>query len=133
MIDGIKTLVLDISQELSQKHLTLAVAESCTGGGLAYWLTSVPGSSNWFDRGFITYSDQSKVDMLAVKKESIAKYGSVSREIAKEMAERVLTKSTTSLSLSITGIAGPSGGTASRPVGTVWIGLAKKGSTTEAH
>jgi nicotinamide-nucleotide amidase len=107
---------------LSQKH-TIAVAESCTGGLIAFRLTNVPGSSAFFERGAVTYSNRSKTEMLGIPKEVIEKYGAVSEQIAKLMAEGIRKQSGTDLGLATTGIAGPTGGTPEKPVGTVFIAL----------
>ncbi|OGT37912.1 MAG: hypothetical protein A3F12_07170 [Gammaproteobacteria bacterium RIFCSPHIGHO2_12_FULL_38_14] len=114
---------------LLKQHLKLATAESCTGGGLSFWITSIPGSSTWFERGFVTYSNESKIEILGVKTETLEKYGAVSRETAIEMAEGALKKSHANIALAITGIAGPDGGSKEKPVGTVWIALADSQST----
>ena len=133
MPDNLTTLANRLGQALLQQNLRLATAESCTGGGLGYWLTSVPGSSDWYDRGFITYSNTAKMQMLQVKPETLDQFGAVSEETAREMAEGALLNSTADLSISITGIAGPGGGTEQKPVGTVWMGFAGRPITTEAH
>jgi nicotinamide-nucleotide amidase len=132
MINTIKTLVLKAAQTLHQQGLTLATAESCTGGGLSYWLTSVPGSSVWFERGFITYSNQAKIDMLGVNTETLVQYGAVSEQTACEMAEGALCHSHADQSIAITGIAGPDGGSPQNPVGTVWIAAAKRHHKAQA-
>ena len=124
------SLVQEISQKLLAKHWLLGVAESCTAGGLAYALTEIPGSSAWFERGFVTYSNLAKEDMLAVPHSILAQYGAVSAETAKAMAEGVLQMSPADISLSITGIAGPDGGSQEKPVGTVWFACAHKGTNT---
>lgn len=111
----------------------LAVAESCTGGALARVITRVPGSSEWFDCGFVTYSNLSKVELLGVDEKAIDKYGAVSEEVARQMALGVIKYSHADISLSITGVAGPSGGTLEKPVGTVWVGLALKGGGCQSH
>ena len=111
---------------LSRHQLVLALAESCTAGGLAYQLTAVADSSVWFDRGFVTYSNASKIEMLGVDPQVIEKHGAVSAETAMEMAKCVIKQSNADVSLSITGIAGPGGGTANKPVGTVYFGLADR-------
>ena len=118
---------------LTKSHLKLAIAESCTGGGLAYQLTEIPGSSLWFERGFITYSNLSKQEMLGVSPQTLESHGAVSAETAKEMAEGILKQSIADISLSITGIAGPTGGTIDKPIGTVWFGLARRGSGAEVR
>lgn len=112
---------------LKQRRYKLVTAESCTAGLLAAEITSVSGSSDWFDRGFVTYSNESKQEMLAVKSETLEKFGAVSEETAREMAEGALQKSHATISLSVTGIAGPDGGTPEKPVGTVWFAWASKG------
>ncbi|MBW2646018.1 MAG: CinA family protein [Deltaproteobacteria bacterium] len=118
---------------LSQK-LTIAVAESCTGGLIASRLTNISGSSAFFERGAVTYSNLSKTEMLGVPKEVIETYGAVSEQTAKAMAEGIRTRSRTDLGLSVTGIAGPTGGTPGKPVGTVFIALASdKGTECQQH
>lgn len=97
----------------------IATAESCTGGWAAQVITHTAGSSAWFDRGFVTYSNEAKVDMLGVRPETLAKHGAVSLEIAGEMATGALKNSKAMISLAITGIAGPTGGSPDKPVGTV--------------
>ena len=105
----------------------IAVAESCTGGWLAKMITDVPGSSQWFDRGFVTYSNQSKIDMLDVKPDTLDQYGAVSLEVVAEMAQGVIAKSDAEISVAISGIAGPGGGTPDRPIGTVCFAWAMAG------
>lgn len=108
--------------EFCVKHnIKIVTAESCTGGGLSYWLTSVPGSSTWFERGFVTYSNAAKTEMLGVDATLIEQYGAVSEEVAKAMAQGAIAHSHANLSIAITGIAGPDGGATEKPVGTVWI------------
>lgn len=111
---------------LTQHRLKLAVAESCTGGGLAYQLTAVPGSSQWFDRGFVTYSNAAKVELLGINPDILNRHGAVSAETAAEMSKCVIKQSNADVSLSITGIAGPGGGSQQKPVGTVYFGLADR-------
>jgi nicotinamide-nucleotide amidase len=133
MIDTIKQLVIEVASGLKKSGLTLATAESCTGGGLSYWLTSIPGSSDWFDRGFVTYSNQAKMDMLGVKESTLNNHGAVSEETAIEMAKGILQNSPADIGIAITGIAGPDGGTVEKPVGTVWIGVSGKHFKTHAE
>lgn len=133
MIDIIKQLVLKTAKELTAGGLTLATAESCTGGGLSYSLTSVPGSSAWFERGYVTYSNAAKVEMLGVKQNTLDEYGAVSEQTAQEMAENTLRLSHTHFSIAITGIAGPDGGSPEKPVGTVWIAWSGKHFNTVAQ
>lgn len=105
---------------------TIVTAESCTAGGIGYYLTKLPGSSAWFDRGFITYSNEAKVELLEVPKALLDEFGAVSEPVAIAMANGALTHSTASLSVSVTGIAGPDGGSLDKPVGTVWIAWASR-------
>lgn len=116
----------EVGRILKKHHLKLATAESCTAGGLSYWITSIAGSSEWFDRGFVTYSNESKMQMLGVKEATLKKHGAVSEDVAREMAEGALKNSEANLSIAVTGIAGPNGATADKPVGTVWFALAGK-------
>lgn len=102
----------------------LTTAESCTGGGLAALITEIPGCSHWFERGFVTYSNQSKIDMLAVPQSILNTQGAVSQSVVEYMAQGALTFSQANISIAITGIAGPSGGTPEKPIGTVWIAWA---------
>jgi nicotinamide-nucleotide amidase len=104
---------------LLELGLTLATAESCTGGWAAQVITHTAGSSAWFDRGFVTYANAAKVEMLGVRPETLATYGAVSPETAAEMASGALINSNALISLAITGVAGPTGGSPGKPVGTV--------------
>lgn len=113
-----------VSIELLQRGQTLAVAESCTGGLIASTATMMAGSSQWFDRGFVTYCNQAKMDMLGVKAETLDKRTAVSKEVAAEMAQGALKNSQADYALAVTGIAGPGGGTKEIPVGTVFVALA---------
>ncbi len=118
-MDELILLAETLGAQLKQRGEILALAESCTGGMTAVAITAIAGSSAWFDRGFVTYSNQSKVDALGVPAEVIAKYGAVSEQTANEMAQGALKHSQASIVGSITGIAGPDGGTQQKPVGTV--------------
>ena len=104
---------------LKSRQLVLAVAESCTGGWVAEVITSISGSSEWFDRGWVTYSNAAKQEMLGVAEDTLHTLGAVSEEVAREMVSGALARSHAHVALSVTGIAGPSGGTAQKPVGTV--------------
>lgn len=115
--------LLQLANILTQRQLTIATAESCTGGSLSSLLTSQSGSSNYFDRGSVTYSNQSKIDMLGVLKETLDEFGAVSEQTAEQMASGVITQAQTDISVSITGIAGPSGGSQEKPVGMVCFGF----------
>ena len=119
----IDKLTQKVIKECDKQKRILAVAESCTGGMLSSYITSISGSSNIFDRGFITYSNDAKIDSIDVKKETIEKFGAVSKETAIEMAEGTIKNSLASLAISITGVAGPGGGTSINPVGTVYIAI----------
>ncbi len=109
------------------KGVTLATAESCTGGLIAATLTAIAGSSDVVDRGFVTYSNDAKHDLLGVPMELIAQHGVVSEEVARAMAEGALARSRATITVSVTGVGGPGGGTAAKPVGLVCFGLAQKG------
>lgn len=117
-----------LSNLLIKKSLTISVAESCTGGLIGHIITSTPGSSSYFMGGVISYSNRAKCDMLDVSEDTINKYGAVSAQAAKEMAGGVRKRFKSDLGLSVTGIAGPDGGSPEKPVGTVYIGLADKNS-----
>lgn len=119
-----KFYIEQLAQQLLKRNFKVAVAESCTGGMLAQEFTSFAGSSSWFECGFVTYSNASKIMSLGVSSEVISKHGAVSEETAVQMALGVLKNSHANLSASITGIAGPGGGTKSKPVGTVYIATA---------
>lgn len=122
-----------VGKLLLKKKATLATAESCTGGALASLITDVSGASRYFERGVVTYSNRSKIDLLGVKAKTIQKFGAVSAEVAREMAEGVRNRAGTTYGLSVTGIAGPSGGTKTKPVGTVYVALATPKSTEVKH
>jgi nicotinamide-nucleotide amidase len=125
-----ETLDEVIGRWLTERKETLAIAESCTGGWVANRLTNVSGSSNYFDRGIITYSNAAKVEMLGVPEEIIKEHGAVSEQTARAMAEGVRRVAKTTYGLSTTGIAGPTGGTPDKPVGLVWIALATPSQTS---
>ena len=125
--------VLALADVLRAAGLRLASAESCTGGLVAAACTSVAGSSDWFERGFVTYSNDAKVQMLGVDAALIARHGAVSAEVAAAMAEGALAHSEADLAVAVTGIAGPGGGTSDKPVGTVWIGWKRRGGYPQAQ
>jgi nicotinamide-nucleotide amidase len=124
-----------IIDKASAKGVMVAAAESCTGGMISAALTDVPGSSAVVDRGFVTYTNEAKHDMLGVQMELIDAHGAVSEEVASAMAAGALQHSRAEIAVSVTGIAGPTGGSASKPVGLVWFGLARRGGAihTEKH
>lgn len=115
-----------VGQLLKKNFLTIAIAESCTGGGICQLLTEISGSSSWFECGFICYSNHSKSKMLGVKAETLENFGAVSKETAIEMAHGALKNSGADYTISVTGIAGPEGGSLEKPVGTVFIALQNK-------
>jgi nicotinamide-nucleotide amidase len=117
---------------LRERGLHLASAESCTGGLIAAACTSIAGSSDWFERGFVTYSNEAKTELLGVPDALIERHGAVSAEVARAMAEGALIHSQAELSVAVTGIAGPGGSTPSKPVGTVWLALARRGEAAQA-
>ena len=123
----------ELGLELKAAGMTVAVAESCTGGGLARVITRVPGSSAWFDRGFVTYSNSAKIEMLGVDAKTIEQCGAVSEAVAHQMALGVIKHSHADIGASITGVAGPSGGTPENPVGTVWVAVALKNGHCECR
>ena len=129
----IKNLVQTLSDKLRHYKMMLATAESCTGGMIATNMTDIAGSSAVFERGFVTYSNEAKHDMLGVPTALIENHGAVSEDVARAMAEGALAKSRAHIALSCTGIAGPSGGTKEKPVGLVYIGVAIKGGTTQIY
>ena len=124
-MDDILDLAAQVGRALKERGLLLATAESCTGGGAAHAITEIAGSSEWFDCGFITYSNASKTEMLDVPAALFAQHGTVSEEIAEAMAIGALANSNAHVSLSTTGIAGPGGAVPGKPVGTVCFGWAK--------
>ena len=119
-----EALVGELAIQLQRRGWWLACAESCTGGGIAAALTDVAGSSAWFDRGFVTYSNLAKTEMLGVSAATLERFGAVSCETVSEMAAGALEFSRAQLSVAVSGIAGPGGGTPGRPVGTVWLAWA---------
>ena len=119
-------LALELGQKAKRRGVTVATAESCTAGGLGLEITAVPGSSEWAEPGLITYTNRAKEEMLGVKAETLAAFGAVSCETAREMACGALEHSGAQLSVSITGIAGPGGAVPGKPVGTVCFGVALK-------
>ncbi len=114
-----------LHKKLIKKRLTISVAESCTGGLLAHNLTKLPNSSKYFEMGLITYSNQAKTEILKVNKKIIKKYGAVSNQCCKAMAQNLSEISRSKINVSITGVAGPGGGSKDKPVGLVYIGIKK--------
>ncbi len=120
-------LVDRLAAALRRRGERLVTAESCTGGLIAAACTSLAGSSEWFERGFVTYSNAAKTELLGVPEALIAMHGAVSAEVAAAMADGALARSHAQVAVAITGVAGPTGGTAAKPVGTVWIAAAAGG------
>ncbi len=118
------TLATELGASLKARGWMLALAESCTGGWAAQVVTAVAGSSTWFERGFVTYSNDAKIEMLGVSPETLKLHGAVSEQTAREMALGALNHSHAQIAAAITGIAGPDGGTPGKPVGTVWFAWA---------
>lgn len=127
----------DVSRALGeacvQGKTTVATAESCTGGGVGEAITRTPGASAWFDRGFVTYSNDAKVDLLGVKQETIGSFGAVSEAVAREMAVGALHQSSAEFAVAVTGVAGPDGGTSSKPIGLVWFAWASLDGKVETR
>lgn len=121
---GILRLARKLGRLCKARGIMVATAESCTGGGVAEAITAIAGSSEWFDRGFVTYSNAAKQDLLRVSPTTLRKHGAVSEEVAREMAAGALAASRAQASVAVTGIAGPGGGSVEKPVGTVWFAWA---------
>lgn len=128
-----RDLANDFLQACARHRILVATAESCTGGMIISILTDIPGSSSMVDRGFVTYSNEAKIDMLGVSADTLERYGAVSRETALEMAQGALRNSRAGITLAVTGIAGPDGGSAEKPVGLVWFGMALDGKPVVAE
>lgn len=126
------SLITKLTSTLLKHNCKITTAESCTGGGVAYYLTSLPGSSAWFDRGFVTYSNLAKEELLGVQPGTLLAFGAVSEAVAREMAEGALARSQAQISIAITGIAGPDGGSKDKPVGTIWFAWAGINQETQA-
>lgn len=126
-------LVLSLARELKRRGQMMATAESCTGGLIAGACTEVSGSSDWFERGFVTYSNAAKTELLGVPTELIGQHGAASEPVARAMAMGALAHSPAQLAVAVTGVAGPTGGSADKPVGTVWFGWATPGGVFTEH
>ena len=128
--ENVLTLANAYLLEARERGLHVATAESCTGGLIAAALTAIPGSSDVVERGFVVYTNESKIDLLGVPKALIRKHGAVSEEVARAMAEGALNNSNAEMTVSCTGIAGPSGGSKEKPVGLVHLAAARRSETT---
>lgn len=129
----LRELATRLGAVLRQQHLMLVTAESCTGGWIAKTVTDVPGCSDWFDCGMAAYSYEAKQALLGVRPETLMEHGAVSRETVVEMVSGALIHSGASIAVAVTGIAGPTGGTPEKPVGTVWIGWKRRGGYPHAE
>ena len=132
-VDALQPQVLALGQALRGRGWKLATAESCTGGLIAAACTSVAGSSDWFERGVVSYSNEAKTQLLGVPPALIERCGAVSEEVARAMAAGVLAQAAVQLSVAVTGIAGPGGGSPDKPVGTVWLAWAMKAGEGDAE
>jgi nicotinamide-nucleotide amidase len=130
-LKSVEPLVLALADALRRRGWHLASAESCTGGLIAAACTAVAGSSDWFERGFVTYSNAAKTDMLGVDAALIAAHGAVSEAVARAMAQGAAERAGVPLGVAVTGIAGPGGATPGKPVGLVWLALAVRAPTGE--
>ena len=126
-------LAEEVGSALKARKLMLATAESCTGGWVAEAVTMVPGSSDWFERGFVTYTYISKREMLGVKEETLGKHGAVAEEVVREMAAGALARSHAQVAVAVSGVAGPDGGTPEKPVGTVCFAWSIKDGAPRAE
>lgn len=126
-------LIKKLASQCLERKILLVTAESCTGGLLSSLLTQEAGSSNWFDRGFVTYSNNSKIDSLGVRGDTLENFGAVSQEVANEMSTGAMKNSEANLGISITGIAGPEGGSLIKPVGTVYFSIANQEKVILEH
>jgi nicotinamide-nucleotide amidase len=126
---SLQAVLADIAGALRRRGERLATAESCTGGLIAAACTELPGSSDWFERGFVTYSNAAKHELLGVDPQAIANEGAVSESVARAMAKGALARAPVAWSIAVTGIAGPGGAVPGKPVGTVWLAIAGGGTT----
>lgn len=133
MTDAITRLAARVGRGARQRAVTIATAESCTGGGVAEAITRIPGSSAWFERAFVTYTNAAKVEMLGVLPGTLADFGAVSEAVAGQMAAGALAHSGAGVAVAVTGIAGPTGGTPTKPVGLVWIAWTHRGGDPQCR
>jgi len=128
----ISQIIKKLAPLLIEKNKVIATAESCTGGWIAKSITDIEGCSEWFDSSIVTYSNQAKVDLLGVQQSTLDIHGAVSQPVVKEMVLGLVDRSNANVGISVSGVAGPGGGTGDKPVGTVWIAWAKSGVFVEA-
>jgi nicotinamide-nucleotide amidase len=131
--DDVTQLARALGRRCRKRRVVVATAESCTGGGVATAITRISGSAKWFDRGFVTYSNDAKHEMLGVRPSTLARHGAVSEAVAREMAKGALARGPTDMAVAVTGIAGPTGGSRSKPVGTVWFAWASRDGMVQAR
>ena len=129
----LEQLAARVGAALEQRGWLLVTAESCTGGWVGQVVTSIPGSSRWYERGYVTYSNAAKQELLDVTPAILAAHGAVSEQVVLAMADGALRHSHAHIAAAITGVAGPDGGTATKPVGTVWVGWAVRGESSNAR
>jgi nicotinamide-nucleotide amidase len=131
--DDVTGLARTLGRRARRRRVVVATAESCTGGGVATAITRISGSAKWFDRGFVTYSNDAKREMLGVKRATLERHGAVSEAVAREMACGALARSPADIAVAVTGIAGPTGGSKAKPVGTVWFAWASRDGLVQAR
>lgn len=131
--DDITELARKVGRACKRRKVEIVTAESCTGGGLAAAITRISGSAKWFERGFVTYANDAKMDLLGVSRRTLKRHGAVSEEVAREMAMGALANSRADVSASVTGIAGPTGAVPGKPVGTVWLCWAARGGPVQSR
>lgn len=131
--EALRKLAQAVAEALQHHQRTLVAAESCTGGWIAKTLTDLPGSSAWFEAGVVSYSYQAKESLLGVSRQTLERTGAVSEETVLEMVSGALDRFNAGMAVAVTGIAGPSGGTPEKPVGTVWIGWKRRGAEAKAR
>ena len=129
----IETLARRLGELAQEKGVMITTAESCTAGGIAYAITEVPGSSAWFDRGFVTYTNASKMDLLGVQETTLAENGAVSLPVVQEMTQGALAASEAQLAVAVSGLAGPGGAVPGKPVGTVCLAWQWRGEAAQSH
>jgi len=132
-MDRVQQLAFRLGEQLLEKQMVLATAESCTGGWIAKIITDIPGSSLWFDRGFVTYTNSAKQEMLGVSAETLETFGAVSEQTVQEMARGALAHSHAQLSVAVSGVAGPGGAVPGKPVGTVWFAWGREDGVVETY
>lgn len=131
--EQLRVLSAEVGERLLRARQSVTTAESCTGGWIAKAITDIPGSSAWFERGFVTYSNAAKAELIGVQDATLADYGAVSAEVVREMAQGALQAAQANYAIAVSGVAGPDGGSLLKPVGTVWFGFATAQGKVVAH